>query len=218
MSLQWYMTGLERAKSIARIERNDKGFGTGWVVNAADLFSGRKGLLLITNAHVIGPDSSDRYPGSLRPEEAKINFQFQKQKVSAGKIVFHSAVDEFDATILELPESPPDAVALPLDPNILQMATPPQRLYIIGYPGGRDLEFSLQDNHLLAASERKVHYRTPSEGGSSGSPVFGPINWNVVALHHAGRKDMPRLDGQAGTYEANEGIALAALTKKTSGR
>ncbi len=65
---------------------------------------------------------------------------------------------------------------------------------------------------MLAASERLVHYRTPSEGGSSGSPVFGPTDWKVVALHHAGSNDMPRLDGQ-GTYEANEGIALAALTK-----
>jgi V8-like Glu-specific endopeptidase len=101
---------------------------------------------------------------------------------------------------------------LPLDPSVLKLDTPLQRLYIIGHPGGRDLEFSLQDNYLLAASERLVHYRTPSEGGSSGSPVFGPTDWKVVALHHAGRNDMPRLDGQ-GTYEANEGIALAALTK-----
>jgi hypothetical protein len=216
VSLKWYECGLERAKSIARIETNDKGFGTGWLVNARDFFPDSNGFLLLTNAHVMGPNTSDRYPGSLRPEDATVNFQIQGLKMSPGRVVFHSPVNELDATFLELPSLPPGAVALPLDPSVLTLATPPQRLYIIGYPGGRDLEFSLQDNHLLAASERLVHYRTPSEGGSSGSPVFGPTDWKVVALHHAGRKDMPRLDGQAGTYEANEGIALAALTRKTA--
>jgi DNA/RNA endonuclease G (NUC1) len=216
VSLQWYEAGLQRAKSIARIETNDKGFGTGWLVNAADFFAGRPGLLLITNAHVIGPDTPDRYPGSLRPEDATIHFQIQECKIPAGKVAFHSPVNQLDATFLEVPNLPPGATALPLDASVLKVETPPQRLYIIGHPGGRDLEFSLQDNHLLAATEQLVHYRTPSEGGSSGSPVFGPTGWKVVALHHAGRKDMPRLDGQPGTYEANEGIALAALHSATS--
>jgi DNA/RNA endonuclease G (NUC1) len=210
VSLKWYEDGLERAKSIARIETNDKGFGTGWLVNAAD-FSLGQGLLLVTNAHVIGPDTSDRYPGSLRPEDATIHFQIQDWKLPAGKVVFHSPVNEHDATFLTLPNLPTGAAALPLDATVLKVENPPQRLYIIGHPGGRDLEFSLQDNHLLAATEQLVHYRTPSEGGSSGSPVFGPTDWKVVALHHAGRQDMPRIDGQAGTYEANEGIALKAL-------
>jgi DNA/RNA endonuclease G (NUC1) len=218
VSLKWYEGGLNRAKSIARIETNDKGFGTGWLVNAAKFFPGRTGLLLLTNAHVIGPDTSNRYPSSLRPEDATINFQIQGWKMKAGKVIFHSPVNELDATFLELPNLPKEATPIPLDASVLKPADPPQRLYIIGYPGGRDVEFSLQDNYLLAASERLVHYRTPSEGGSSGSPVFGPTDWNAVALHHAGRKDMPRLDGQ-GTYEANEGIALfalVALTKATS--
>lgn len=214
VSLKWYQDGLDRAKSIARIEVNGKGFGTGWLVSG-ELF-GRKGLLLMTNAHVIGPDTPDRYPGALRPEDATVNFQMQSWKSRPGKIIFHSPVNELDATILELPELWGLASALPLDPAVLKVNDPPQRLYIIGYPGGRDLEFSLQDNHLLAATERLVHYRTPSEGGSSGSPVFGPTDWKVVALHHAGRKDMPQLSG-SGTYEANEGIALGALLRKASG-
>jgi len=216
VSLKWYTDGLERAKSIARIETNGKGFGTGWLVDSANFFSGRTGLLLVTNAHVIGPDTPDRYPDSLRPEDATVHFQIQGWQLPAGKVQFHSPVNELDATFLELPNLPSGAQPLPLDPALLVVANPPQRLYIIGHPGGRDLEFSLQDNYLLAANERLVHYRTPSEAGSSGSPVFGPTDWKVVALHHAGRKDMPRLDGQPGTYEANEGVALTALLKGTS--
>jgi hypothetical protein len=216
VSLKWYTDGLERAKSVARIETNGKGFGTAWLVNSEDFFPGRTGLLLVTNAHVIGPATPDRHPDSLRPEDATVHFQLQGWQMQPGKVVFHSPVNEHDATFLELPSLPPGAQSLSLDPKMLEVANPPQRLYIIGHPGGRELEFSLQDNYLLAASEQLVHYRTPSEGGSSGSPVFGPTDWKVVALHHAGRKDMPRLDGQPGTYEANEGIALAALLKATS--
>jgi V8-like Glu-specific endopeptidase len=48
-------------------------------------------------------------------------------------------------------------------------------------------------------------------GGSSGSPVFD-LDWNVFAVHHAGDPEAPRLRG-AGTYAANEGIAVGALIK-----
>ena len=144
-----------------------------------------------------------------------LHAEWSIRALQAGKVVFHSPVNELDATLVELREMWSDASALPLDPSVLEVKTPPQRLYIIGHPGGRDLEFSLQDNHLLAASDRLVHYRTPSEGGSSGSPVFGPTDWKVVALHHAGRKDMPQLTG-SGTYEANEGIALGAILRATA--
>ncbi|MFL6214549.1 MAG: hypothetical protein ACJ74J_11745 [Blastocatellia bacterium] len=36
-----------------------------------------------------------------------------------------------------------------------------------------------------------------------------------MALHHVGKTRMERLDGQPGVYEANEGIAVAALRQAT---
>jgi V8-like Glu-specific endopeptidase len=86
-----------------------------------------------------------------------------------------------------------------------------RRLYIIGYAGGRGLSFSFDDNIMIACSDRRVHYRTPTEGGSSGSPVFNEDGWDVVALHHAGKAKMPKLDDPASFYEANEGIPMAAI-------
>jgi V8-like Glu-specific endopeptidase len=83
----------------------------------------------------------------------------------------------------------------------------------MGHPGGRDLEFSLHDNRLLACSASHAHYRTPTEGGSSGSPVFDSDGWEAVALHHAGSDAMPRLDDPRATYRANEGILVAALQR-----
>ena len=73
------------------------------------------------------------------------------------------------------------------------------------------LEFSLQDNCLLACNESLLHYRTPTEPGSSGSPVFEPEDWRVVALHHKGSEELRRIDGVEGTCEANEGIAILTL-------
>ena len=97
------------------------------------------------------------------------------------------------------------------------------RVYVIGHPGGRELAFSFQDNELIdhegppagkppIAGVCRVHYRAPTEGGSSGSPVFNAGLWEVVALHHNGGKiGMPRLNGKAGTYAANEGIAIGSI-------
>jgi V8-like Glu-specific endopeptidase len=99
------------------------------------------------------------------------------------------------------------------------MGDPAPRLYIIGHPGGRDLEFSLEDSQLVGANEKLLHYRTPTQGGSSGSPVFEGQEWKVVALHHAGKSNMSRLDGKEGTYEANEAISIHAIRAAiTSGR
>src|SRR5262249_15141139 len=80
-----------------------------------------------------------------------------------------------------------------------------EKIYVIGHPGGRSMSVSLNDNLLLDWDDRMIHYRSPTEGGSSGSPVFNQ-QWDLIGLHHAGALDMPRLKGKRGTYAANEGI------------
>jgi V8-like Glu-specific endopeptidase len=85
-------------------------------------------------------------------------------------------------------------------------------VYVIGHPRAGGLQMSLHDSLLLARDrhERLLHYRTPTEAGNSGSPVFNE-DWNVLALHHGGSANMPRLHPEAGFYEANEGILLKAI-------
>jgi V8-like Glu-specific endopeptidase len=86
-------------------------------------------------------------------------------------------------------------------------------VYVIGHPGGRSLSLSLQDNLLLGCENPLLHYRAPTEQGSSGSPVFNQ-QWDLIALHHAGSTSMRRLSGQEGTYAANEGIWIQAIRKE----
>jgi len=209
VTLKWYKLGLEQCNAVARIEKPDgRACGTGWLVKASDFFEGREGVLLLTNEHVI--------PRCVRPKDAQANFQTIGETLPVKEIIWTSPIAELDATFVTL-DGEPKAKPLVLHDEAVEMPQPPEaapRLYIIGHPMGRDIEFSIQDNHLLACNETLLHYRTPTEPGSSGSPVFESERWRVVALHHGGGANVTRLDDVNGTYEANEGIAIRAIMKR----
>ena len=213
VTLKWYKQGLDQCNSVARVERrNGKGHGTGWLVQAADFFPGREGVLFLTNAHVV---SNTPNPLAIFPEDCQVNFQAIGEVFEVeDKVVWTAPYTELDATFLTL-KGKPSAEPLRIHKRPMQLTEPPPRLYTIGFPGGRDLEISLQDNQLLAVNEELLHYRTPTEKGSSGSPVFEPEDWRVVGLHHKGSEEMVRIDGKPGTYQANEGIVILTLQKAT---
>jgi V8-like Glu-specific endopeptidase len=160
-------------------------------------------------------------PKAIYPEDARIKFQTLGDELyEVEELVWTSPPNELDATFLRLKGLPASAQPLAIHTRAVEWtaAAPALRLYIIGHPGGRDLEISLQDNHLLAANEKLLHYRTPTEPGNSGSPVFDHDDWRVVALHHRGSEMMPRFDGgKPDPYQANEGIAILTIRKATRG-
>ncbi|MFZ2054887.1 MAG: serine protease [Candidatus Aminicenantales bacterium] len=222
LPIVWYAMALDRCKGIARIEKGGKGLGTGWLARRADFFPGYDGdeLLMVTNAHVVATkDERDRSlpPRPLLAGEAQANFQFLGERVQVKSVEWLSPVAELDASFMRLERIPKGAEPLPLSDLRVEMSDypPAPRTYIIGYPGGRDLEISLYDNQLVGCNDTRLHYRTPTEPGSSGSPVFEPDSWKVVALHHSGKEKMERLDAPGQTYQANEGIAVLAIQKAT---
>jgi hypothetical protein len=220
---KWWKTGLERASAICsvRTKVGDR-IGTGWLVRAGSLNrEPADELFVVTNFHVVNAQGA---ANGITPESAEVVFE----AVDAGKayaaqeILWSSPPDRHDCTLLRVAEPVAGIAPLPLA-HALPVLEPTGHVYVIGHPGGRDLAFSLQDNALLdhegppagkpaIGGVCRVHYRAPTEGGSSGSPVFNANLWEVIALHHSGGKlGMPKLNGQPGTYAANEGIAIQSI-------
>lgn len=217
VNIGWYRRGLERCASVARIERaNDAfgGFGTGFLVAGRDL-GGPLGAqaYVLTNAHVV---SAKDVRGALRPNEARVAFQAHptagNKRWGVRSVLRESPPEELDFAILELDGAVDDGAP----PIPLAAARPPlggaPRVYVIGHPKGGGLSLSLNDNALLDYDERLLHYRAPTDPGSSGSPVFNE-DWELLAIHHSGGDDMPKLNGKPGTYAANEGIWIQAVRK-----
>lgn len=216
---------LERCPSIGCvIDSTGARLGTGFLMlGSAFGFAGN--LVFVTNAHVI----SDTWEGAIPAAEAKVSFEVES--VQAGgpvahavdKILFTSdpgklgerspALDKLDVTIVALRSVPANVLGLKPAANI-PLPSPKTKAFVVGHPSGGALQFALHDSVLLDVcdDERLMHYRTPTDPGSSGSPVFND-KWEVVALHHAGSPATPRLHGQ-GEYEANEGIAIRAIRRK----
>jgi hypothetical protein len=216
VSLDWYRRGLTRCAGVARIGREaTRGVGTGFLLMGVALHPtlGEE-LYLLTNSHVVSP--SPQLPDTVRPVDAIVTFEgltgAEGKSWTVKKLIFNSPIGELDATLLQLDRSVPGVEPYPIAPE-LPDRNGSQRLYVVGHPLGGGLSFSLQDNLLLDWDQRLVHYRTPTEPGSSGSPVFDD-QWRLVALHHAGKSDMRKLNDKPGTYEANEGINILAIVEE----
>ncbi len=219
----WWKTGLDRAASVAAIcQRLGGRIGSGFLVRAGDLgLDPADERVVLTNFHVVNAHGAS--PG-IRPDEVEVAFEASDagQKFAVESILWSSPPDRHDASVLRLQTPVADVNPIPVA-RVLPIVERTARVYIVGHPGGRDLAFSFQDNELLdhegppvgvpqIPDVCRVHYRAPTEGGSSGSPVFNSRLWEVVALHHKGGKlGMPRLNGTAGTYAANEGIAIHCI-------
>lgn len=220
-TLQWYRDGLACGASVARIETPDgKGFGTGFLVRGEDFNPRWTGILLLTNKHVLSPPVDGkrwRVPGSPLvaelPGDARARLEVHGSLLRIEEQAVWSSPDgDLDATFVRLKDLPAAAKPVELGRR-LEPEAPVGRVYVIGHPAGQDLRFSMQDNRLIGFNDRLVHYRAPTLKGSSGSPVFDD-RWRVVALHHAGGTQWPKLDG-SGLYEANEGIAISCLRSQT---
>jgi Trypsin-like peptidase domain len=209
-SLIWFRSALERCRGVARIEDPlQSGVGTGFLVAGASLHPSFPDRVLVTNAHVVCADD----PEALDPEQAHVTFRaIERADGPSGtyriaKVLWCSLRHQLDVTIAVLDGYPEEAIPCPVAAHRPRMdSDPAPQTYIIGHPSGAEqVMFSIRDNLLLDADETRVHYRTPTLEGSSGSPVFNAM-WQLIALHHLGLTHMPKLHGEAGTYAANEGI------------
>jgi tetratricopeptide (TPR) repeat protein len=222
-TFKWWKMGLLRAQSVASIRpRLGSRVGTGFLIRAGDVgLAPGDELVVLTNFHVVNPNGAS--PG-IRPEDAEIVFEAVDSDAvyEVDKLLWSSPPEQCDAAILRLNKVVTGIEPLPVAKSLPALGESAQ-VYVVGYPGGRDLSFSFQDNELVdhegppsgvpqIPGVCRVHYTAPTEGGSSGSPVFNAGLWQVIALHHKGGKaGMPKLNGAAGTYGANEGVSIQSI-------
>lgn len=235
---------LDRAKSVCRIvDSNDPDrAGTGFLVSGADLCPPLDGVYVLTNHHVLhgdeAPDAllaSPEYAGSIDVGQALAEFHYwdglpRKHAVRLANVARHSPRSQADFALAALSEPVPASLALPLSRapkplgsrNVVD-ATQRAKVIIVGHPKGGDLSFSVSDNEVVDHEldddprdrPRRIHYRTPTEPGSSGSPVFHHKSLEVVGLHRTGRAkplrdDWPRARDDE-IYEANEAVSMRSL-------
>lgn len=215
-SLNWYRTGLSRSEAVAKIcDAAGTGVGTGFLVTGAELSDKLPPdeAFVITNAHVVSETDSR----ALYPEDAMIAFEALgiPAEYKVKELVFSSPHTELDASVLRLDKPAPVVEPIPVNAR-LPINDGHQRVYVIGHPAAGGLSFSLQDNLLLDEEAPKLHYRAPTEPGSSGSPVFNS-QWKLIALHHASVTSPLEHPGvEAGVepvapYAANEGLWFQAI-------
>lgn len=213
-SIENYRRGLERSASVARIGRTaETGVGTGFVIPGqllSDKLSER--CVLVTNAHVISTRDEDRKGNAVHPSEAVVTFAAlddvaPSKEFGVSRVVFFRPPDDLDVMVAELTEPVSPKVPLPVSP-VLPTRGSEAQVRVIGHPSGRGLSFSA--GRFLDHQAPRMHYRAATEGGSSGGPVFSQ-EWKLIGVHHAGGEAMPKLNGEAGTYEANEGMWVQAV-------
>lgn len=239
---------VECGKAVAAIQepigQSARTHGTGFLVSGRELSAQLKEdkSYVLTNAHVLWDNTIDGQSEerALKPDNAQIIFESDlmdgRREVYKCKVVWQSPSHKHDAVLLELDRKVDNIAPVVIaKPNTrLQLAGSESRgtrLAVLGHPNGGNLSLGVHgaldetEGTLLdmggKASEADpvfLHYKTPTEPGNSGSPVFEATDWQVVALHHAGfRGDgLPRLGNKSGSLKANEGICIQSIRKAVS--
>ena len=189
-------TGSVTAGAVCRI-RTGSSFGTGFLVAPG---------ILMTNNHVI--------PSENVANTSAAEFDFEADRdtrrvaINPDRIFITNA--SLDYTIVGCDMHGIDDISpIPLLRNPA-LVMEKERVSVIQHPRARQKEVALHDNHVSNLLDRVVRYRTDTDPGSSGSPVFNN-QWELVALHHAGQKD------RDGTAE-NEGILISAIVNDLTAR
>jgi hypothetical protein len=209
--LDWYKAGLDRCRAVARVESiTGRAVGSGFLVRRGDFFpDGGDELILLTTSHVICPEDNPIRNG-ITPSAARANFEAlgaTAQIYKVGELLWTSPPDKLDATFVSLKgEGGKLESCCPLKPPPERYrGDDTQRVFIIGYPLGAGLSFSLQDSIWLDFDPPRLSYRTPTDEGSSGSPVFDQDYWVLLALHR----------GHKRSESKNEGIPISAILEQT---
>jgi len=172
-------------------------------------------------------------PDEDTTEGAYIEFNYEEDATGARKTRYQYPLDantfitshftELDYTrvkVLEKPGAVPlsDWGYLQLAPDAIPVTGDP--VNIIQHPNGDVKQIALTANDVLSIWDKYLFYKTDTEPGSSGSPVFNQ-SWQVVALHHAGKlmAEGGMVINPAGEKaSANRGILISRILEDIGGK
>lgn len=231
--LRWYRRALDCAASVAAVRRKfgDR-FGTAFAVAASDFGLDTAETLVLTNFHVVNRAGAE---DAAKPGSVEVAFEAAGE-VGLGPYPIAEIIAEspvrggLDYALLRLVPDAKLPAPLRTTPD-LPAVDGRARVSVIGHPNAAEIHLALEDNELLdhegppdgkpaVLGRVRVHYRTPTSPGSSGSPVFDSA-WHVIALHHAGsryeqstdRGGLQKLNGQSERYSANEGMWIGSIAE-----
>jgi endonuclease G len=229
LPINYLEIGLNASKSVCRVQvRNEsgnlQGYGTGFMVSSS---------LMMTNNHVLpDPNSCKRSLADFNYED-DANFVPKNTKtffLESDRFFYTSPKDKLDFTIVAVKPTAVDGTPLSGFGNLELIEQSGKALLgeyvsIIQHPEGQQKTVSIRENQVIDTIDQYIHYKTDTQAGSSGSPVFND-QWDLVALHHSGipaKDEQGRtlaMDNQVWTPEmgeekiqwvANEGIRISKI-------
>ncbi len=191
--IAWLQKGLQASKAVCKVLLPDGASGTGFLIG---------GGRVLTNFHVLNGADVAAEARLAFDYEADADGQIKKQYFYRLKPDSFQGDQKLDFAVLEIEEGEAEVPLSNwgfLQPNLQYQPREDRYLTIVQHPSGRPKELAF--DRVVGAQGSFLNYRTDTEPGSSGSPVFDE-NWQVVALHHGSLK------GRA----VNQGTLLSALT------
>jgi len=146
----------------------------------------------MTNAHVISGAKK------AAKSEAVFNYQQDDQDQDQEKVSYTLEIEGakfskplvLDYAYLKIKDDPKNPISQwgHLTLNRDDIPEEGDRISIIQHPDGEQKQIALHQNKVLNVdnARARIFYTTDTRPGSSGSPCFN-MDWEVIALHHAGK-------------------------------
>jgi len=193
-------TAQDRSSAVAYIDTSS-GVGSGFMVSDQLLMTARHVLPSkeAANSAVVIFDYNDEVPSGARIKDV-----YNKTAWTLDPSLFFIENEELDVAVVALKCDNKDQkstwkpIPIRVDPILRdqkdekanQDTKANQALNIIQHPEGRPKRFAFRGWKVKSLSKHLVEYDTDTMEGSSGSPVFNDF-WELVAVHHGARKDLP---------------------------
>lgn len=205
LKINWLEKGIKVSKSVCQVIMDDGDKGTGFIIN--DTF-------LMTNFHVI--------PNKERAKGAKIIFNYEEDIAGVLKKSMEYSLEsetyigdlKLDYAYIKIKDNPEFSIEKwgSLNSGDSSIINKNDNVLIIQHALGETKQIA--SDIIIGKNNNKIYYTTDTQKGSSGSPVFN-TNWEVIALHHAGKNEIDLAKGNGyvidieGTLAAgNEGIPI----------